>query len=387
MKANLQSSVFLFALMLPAVVQAQWFFLTNHDTITIGRYLGTDSTVVIPESVGGLPVTAIGGRAFYVNRTLTSVVIPESVTRIDESAFLGCASLTSVDIPSRVNRISSFAFAQCHALPNITIHNSVISIDLCAFLACSSLTNVTIPASVNSIGIKAFASCIRLDAITVNEENPYFDSAEGALFSDDQTTLIQCPAGKVGNYAIPDTVKNIQDYAFDGCARLTSVTIPHGVTAISGGMFSDCSSLSVLVIPRSVTSILSSPFFGCASLETVYFMGDAPTVISDELWYAPRSIYYLPGTTGWRATLAGVPTALWRPQLVANDGRLGMKADQFGFNIKWASDQVVVVEASQNLANDDWFPVRTNSIVNGTSYFSDPEWANCPQRFYRLRAP
>jgi hypothetical protein len=69
------------------------------------------------------------------------------------------------------------------------------------------------------------------------------------------------------------------------------------------------------------------------------------------------------------------------------DASLGVRANQFGFNITWASDMVVVVEASANLANPAWIPVGTNTLTSGSSYFSDPEWINHPARFYRLRSP
>ena len=92
-------------------------------------------------------------------------------------------------------------------------------------------------------------------------------------------------------------------------------------------------------------------------------------------------------TTGWGATFAGRPTALWLPEARTSDADFGVRTNQFGFNIRWASDKVVVVEASPNLSNPVWTPVSTNTLTGGSSYFSDPQWTNHPTRFYRLRSP
>jgi hypothetical protein len=64
-----------------------------------------------------------------------------------------------------------------------------------------------------------------------------------------------------------------------------------------------------------------------------------------------------------------------------------VRRNQFGFNIKWASGMVVVVEACTDLANPVWSPVGTNMLTNGSSYFTDPQWTNYSARLYRLRSP
>ena len=69
------------------------------------------------------------------------------------------------------------------------------------------------------------------------------------------------------------------------------------------------------------------------------------------------------------------------------DGSFGVKTNQFGFNINWASGQVVVVQACTNLSNPAWLPLQTNTLTSGSVYFSDPQWTNYPGRYYRLRWP
>ena len=99
----------------------------------------TDSNIIVPKGHQGLPVTNIYSYVFR-DSSLTSIVIPNSVTSIGNGAFYGCDSLTSVTIPDSVTSIGKEAFANCKSLKSITIPNSVTSIGVDAFVACSSLT-------------------------------------------------------------------------------------------------------------------------------------------------------------------------------------------------------------------------------------------------------
>ena len=99
------------------------------------------------------------------------------------------------------------------------------------------------------------------------------------------------------------------------------------------------------------------------------------------------TVYYLPGTTGWGTTFGGRPAVLWNPLVQTSDASFGVRTNRFGFTITGASNLVIVVEASTNLANPVWAPVGTNTLTGGSSYFSDPQWTNHPARFYRLRSP
>lgn len=109
------------------------------------------------------------------------------------------------------------------------------------------LTSVTIPASVKSIDADAFEQVYYLNDIKVDALNLAYSSLEGVLFDKSQTTLIDCPRGKAGNYAIPDGVIRIGDGAFDYCFMGLSVTIPGSVTSIGAGAF-DGSSLTAISV-------------------------------------------------------------------------------------------------------------------------------------------
>jgi len=129
-------------------------------------------------------------------------------------------------------------------------------------------------------------------------------------------------------------------------------------------------------------------FQSCTSLTGVYFLGNAPSVGLTVFNNATLvTVYYLTGTTGWNATFGGRPTVLWNPQVQASITNIGVSENRFGFTITGIPQMVVTVEASTNLVSSSWSPVGTNTLTDGTSYFSDPKWTNNPARFYRLRMP
>ena len=107
---------------------------------TITKYIGSDTEVTIPSTLGGKPVTEIGQSAFYGCSELTSVTIPEGVTTIGVSAFYNCKSLTSVTIPEGVTEIGDYAFLNCTSLTSVTIPASVTSIENYSFNGCPDLT-------------------------------------------------------------------------------------------------------------------------------------------------------------------------------------------------------------------------------------------------------
>ena len=83
----------------------------------------------------------------------------------------------------------------------------------------------------------------------------------------------------------------------------------------------------------------------------------------------------------------GLPTAPWflpNPVILNHSAGFGVQPGGFGFTISWATNASVVVEAATNLANPVWIPVSTNTLTGGTNYFSDPQWTNYPERFYRV---
>jgi len=158
------------------------------------------------------------------------------------------------------------------------------------------------------------------------------------------------------------------------------------VTNIGDTAFLNCTSLTEVRVGAKVATIGDYAFAWCTSLTAVYFLGNAPTASSGLFNYAgPASVYYLPGSTGWGPTFGGHPTQLWKPKIQTGDASFGVRTNQFGFNIAWASGMSFVVDACTNPANPVWSPIITNILGQDASYFYDSNWLNYPCRFYRIR--
>ena len=325
---------------------AQDFTYTNNNgAITITGYSGSGGTVTIPGSIAGLPVTGIGDRAFYNSPTVTSVAIPNGVTNIGSQAFSGGTSLTNVSISNSVLVIGNDAFAGCTGLASVNIPDSVTNLGLEAFLNCASLARLSIGTGITSIN-------------------------EGAY--------------QLGAYGV-----------FENCASLTRVTIPDNVSNIGDGpgsfggaegAFFNCSSLTNVTVGKGLAYLGEGTFSYCSNLVALYFQGNAPAhgydiIGADIFTHDTATVYYLPGTSGWEATYATLPTALWNPTALAGDGQFGVRQAKFGFTIAGTANVPLVIEACANLAAPQWLPLQTCTLTNGSVFFSDAQWTNYPVQF------
>ena len=208
--------------------------------------------IVIPESViykgNSYNVTSIGTRAFRISN-VSSVSIPNTVTKISDSAFENCLSLTSVNIP-----------------------NSVTSIGQSAFYGCEKLTSITIPDGVTIIKDNTFAMCKKLSSINFG-----------------------------------DSVESIGSSAFYGCESLTSLVIPNTVSYIGFGAFGNCSGLQTLTFGSGLKSICTSSFYGNEILTDVYCLAEeVPEVITNSYY----KIYKMFENTVYENATLHVPAGL-----------------------------------------------------------------------------
>ncbi len=266
----------------PANPASDFTYTISGEEVTITKYVGTATEVVIPSTIDGNPVTAIGDYVFEDRMAVTSVTIPDTVTSIGALAFSARLSLARIIVDENNTVYKSIdgnlyskdgktfiRYAVGKTDTEFAIPEGVTSIGKYAFHA-SDIANLFIPNSVTSIDTTAFMYTHGLTSIVVDEKNTAYKSVDGNLYTKDGETLIQYALGKTDSeFTIPTGVTGIGEWAFNNCASLISVTIPSGVTSIGRHAFSMCHNLTSINIPDSVNSIDESAFAECTGL-TIY---------------------------------------------------------------------------------------------------------------------
>lgn len=257
--------------------------IIDGEVTVVGCNESINGDFLIPGTIEGYPVTKIADSAFMGCREIKSISIPDSVIEIGMGAFADCEGLETVVISDGVAKICDSTFQGCTGLKNVTIGSNVTEIGFSAFHYCTALENIVIPAGVESIGVEAFSLCFNLKSIEVDENNKYFSSSkDGVLFNKDKTAIIFYPIGNSRTeYSIPDSVESIEFAAFYFASNLEKITIPDSVENIGGGAFAGCYRLEEIIIPDSVTSTIGEQtFVQCINLKTV-IIGNGVTGIEE----------------------------------------------------------------------------------------------------------
>ena len=120
-----------------------------------------------------------------------------------------------------MNSIPDSMFFNMDSLTTVVIPSGITRIEDTVFCGCDGLLTISLPKQISHIGVAAFSDYTKLQSIYIDEENPYFTSSMGVLFNKDMTELVKCPAKKSGNtYTVPSTVISINSYAFHNCKFL-----------------------------------------------------------------------------------------------------------------------------------------------------------------------
>lgn len=200
-------------------------------------------------------VKTIGMAAFEYCSSLADIVLPEGVTTIARSAFWGCSSLSRIDLPEGVTTIGHSAFYGCEKLSSVKLPNSLTTIEGFAFSGCNGLT-ITIPDNVESMSMLTFSDCTGLDITIPGRFLTKIENPIGSNCKDVRVTIAE-----------GTTV--IEEYAFQKRPGIVSVTIPESVTSIGHAAFWQCSGLTDIIIPSSVTEIGDDAFSKCTNLTNV----------------------------------------------------------------------------------------------------------------------
>ena len=238
---------------------------TSNDNIVDISNKDFGANVVSHEVVDGecviefdAPITRIPAQAFYNSNLFGDLVIPNSVTTIDDYAFYYCTNLNgSLTLSNSLKTIGTSAFYWCLGLKgNLTLPDSVTTIGDNAFCNCYKFTgNLTIPNSVSTIGNGAFYNCW---GFTGNLTLPNSVTTIG-------NSAFQKCSGFTGSLILPNSVTTIGEYAFNECSGFTNLKLSEKLSIIPLEAFSGCTNLSgELVIPASVKEIGREAFYNCS---------------------------------------------------------------------------------------------------------------------------
>ncbi|MBQ1977033.1 MAG: leucine-rich repeat protein [Clostridia bacterium] len=257
--------------------------LDGEDFITLTKYMGRKTDVVVPTELDGLPVTEIGAGCF-AETSVVSVTVPDSILVIESGAFSKCAALTSVTLPEEMLYLGSQVFAECTSLKEITLPASGVTMYSWGMFIGSGVESVVLPEN--------------LDVLPSN------------FFLGSALKEITLPAG----------IKTVMQGALGNCTNLTSVTLNDGLTTIEECAFMSCPNLTEIVIPASVETLTEYAFVGCDALTKVKFEGNATAFKNTDEnlaalysgWVPNYTVYYHAGAEGFTSPeWEGFTTELW----------------------------------------------------------------------------
>lgn len=183
-----------------------------------------------------------------------------------------------------------------------------------------SLKTIFIGKNVSKIGEWSMTNNQGLTEFVVDEENEYFCSVDGVLFSKDMKKIIYYPPAKdiefnklgeaqnttqydipdgveiigtkafykcyyIENISIPESVKSIEEKAFHRTSALTELTLSNNLEFIGKDAFAYCDKLEIVTIPKSVKEIDEYAFFNCSNMKKLVMIPKEENMVLQDNWY------------------------------------------------------------------------------------------------------
>ena len=221
---------------------------------------------------------AICAYAFQNCEMLENVTLPSSLKVIGIAAFIDCKSLKTVDLPFGLTTIKHDAFSNCMNLKNIVLPDSVTHIEDNIFWHCHSLKRITLP---KNLEYMAGNSIPRNIEVTSNSDR--FVVQDGMIINKETNTLVTCIQEKE-HISIAEEITTIGENAFETCKSIKCITLPQSVTEIQSYAFYSCYALENIVLSKSLTIIDNNAFEECISLKNIS-LPPSLTTISDYAFF------------------------------------------------------------------------------------------------------
>ncbi len=231
--------------------------------------------ITIPISFNNEPVFAIGPCAFENCTNLKTVIFTPDcqINSIQHSAFLNCIKLENLMLPESLTTINQYAFENCKNLKKITVPNNVKYFDSLAFINCNNIATVSAPAEIVKNIPQQSLTELEIISNTADDMN---------------NVCTNCTTLKT--VKIADGVTVIGTDAFYNCNSLESIELPDSITEIGSSAFSGCTSLKKIKIPDNVTKINDWAFYCCTALTGTIILGDNITKIGNYAFYECKNI-------------------------------------------------------------------------------------------------
>jgi len=214
-------------------------------------YTGNSEYVKIPSKINGYTITGINTQAFKNNKKLKGIIIPDTVTYVEDSLFSGCISLTDVDLGKGITVITNGMFYNCKNLESLTIPEQIERFyDRYSYTGNSS--------------DKPFEGCVNL-------KNIYFKAKDISWVGG-----LSLPS--LTNIVIGSTVESLPDRAFSGYKYLENVTFENGLLVLPNECFKNCTGLKSITLPDSMMSVGKSAFENCYNIKSVTFSENLNTI-------------------------------------------------------------------------------------------------------------
>ena len=248
-------------------------YTEENGEITLTKFKGGVTDVIIPANINGVAVTKLADGIFRNNTKITSVTFDGSFENYDAKLFQGCFSLRSLVISGLYDKQLYYLFGDSindipESFAEITFAENSNYVDGTMFKneVANHIVTYVIPDGTTEITRNQFDGYMHLQAVS-----------------------------------IPDSVTNIGMGAFESCYKLTSITIPNGVTCIKENTFFNCEALTDILLPDSITTIEEHAFNGCRSLKNLNIPKNVTSIgfnafeICYNLRKQIKGIYYVDG--------------------------------------------------------------------------------------------